>query len=104
MSIGHPIVVLAACETLRVPDSPRSHALSIGGGFLAAGASAVIGTLVPIADNEAREIFRTIHRGLASGESPASAVRYAQLEALGKRSGAWRAVTLLVNQIRRTAS
>jgi hypothetical protein len=104
MSIGHPVVVLAACETLRVPDSPRAHALSIGGGFLAAGASAVIGTLVPIADNEAREIFRTIHRGLANGESPAAAVQHAQLEALRKRSGAWRAVTLLVNQVQRATS
>ena len=99
MTLGHPIVVLAACETLRAPPTPHAHALSIGAGFLAAGASAVIGTLVPIADNEAREIFRIVHRGLAAGGSAAVAVQRAQIEALAKQSKAWRAITVLVSRI-----
>lgn len=104
MPIGHPILVLAACETLRAPESPRVRALSVGGGFLAAGASAVIGTLAPIADNDAGEIFRAVHRGLARGEAPAIAVRHAQLQSLAARSNAWRNVTLLVNTIARSRS
>jgi tetratricopeptide (TPR) repeat protein len=99
MSIGHPIVVLAACETLRTAPTPRARALSVGGGFLAAGATAVVGTLEPITDNEAREIFRDVHRGLAAGESPAVAVQHAQLAAMARHSTAWRAITLLVSRI-----
>jgi tetratricopeptide (TPR) repeat protein len=99
MSIGHPIVVLAACETLRASPAARARTLSVGAGFLAAGATAVVGTLEPIADNEAREIFREIHRGLAAGEPPAIAVQRAQIDALARHSNAWRAVTLLVSRI-----
>jgi tetratricopeptide (TPR) repeat protein len=104
MPIGHPIVVLAACETLRVPASPRAHALSVGGGFLAAGASAVIGTLVPIADDDAREIFRIVHRGLAGGDCAAVAVQRAQIEELAKQSKAWRAIAVMVSRIPSTSS
>lgn len=97
LQIGHPIVVLAACETLRT--SPRGRTPSVGGGFLAAGATAVVGTLEPVADNEAREIFNAIHRGLAAGEPPAVAVQRAQIEAIARHSAAWRAVALLVGRI-----
>lgn len=89
-----PIVVLAACETLR----PRST-LTLGDGFLAAGATDVIGTLTPIADADAHELFQSIHRQLAAGAAPAEAVRAAQLDAIARRSPAWRAVTSLTRCI-----
>jgi tetratricopeptide (TPR) repeat protein len=96
-----PIVVLAACETLlQRTSSPRARSMTLGDGFLAAGASDVIGTLTPIADAEARALFRTIHVQLAAGATPAEAVRRAQLEALSRNSGAWRAVTSLTRTIR----
>jgi CHAT domain-containing protein len=101
---SRPVVVLAACETLRVPPSAQTFAMSLGGGFLAAGARDVVGTLAPVADNDARQIFRQIHRHLASGLDVASAVRQAQLEALSgaQPQSAWRDVTLLTTHISRS--
>jgi CHAT domain-containing protein/tetratricopeptide (TPR) repeat protein len=101
---SRPVVVLAACETLRVPQSAQNFAMSLGGGFLAAGARDVIGTLAPVADNDARQIFLQIHRHLASGLDVASAVRQAQLEALSgaQHQSAWRVVTLLTTHISRS--
>jgi CHAT domain-containing protein len=101
---SRPVVVLAACETLRVPQSAQTFAMSLGGGFLAAGARDVVGTLAPVADNDARQIFRQIHRHLASGLDVASAVRQAQLEALSypQHQSAWRVVTLLTTHISRS--
>jgi len=90
-------VVLAACETLR---RPRAYALSLGGGFLAAGAADVIGTLDFIADEDAYDLFRHIHRELAAGVAADEAVRRAQLTAL--RSGRaidWAAVAVLTQRI-----
>jgi tetratricopeptide (TPR) repeat protein len=98
------IVVLAACETLRTARWSRGQSPSLGGGFLTAGAEAVIGTLTPVADRDARQIFRAIHRQLAAGFAAAEAVRRAQLEALSEESAnhrrtAWRAVALLTRRI-----
>ena len=99
--LRHPvIVVLSACATLR----PRARSVSLGAGFLAAGASAVIGTLTPIADTDARVLFAAVHRYLAAGDSPAAAVRRVQLEAIAnERAGrppvAWQSVAVLTNHI-----
>jgi CHAT domain-containing protein len=90
-----PVVVLAACATLQ----PHGRALTPGEGFLAAGATDVIGTLTPIADNDARELFQSIHKHLAAGAAPCDAVRAAQLEALAHSSAAWRAVASLTRCI-----
>src|SRR5260221_4704991 len=96
------IIVLAACETLRRPSSPQARALSLGGSFLAAGATDVIGTLTPIADRDAHAIFRTLHRELAAGVTPAEALRRAQREAIAAQPAhpeAWRAVALLTSRV-----
>jgi len=100
---GAPTLVLAACETLRSPQTPRLRSLSLGAGFLAAGAGEVIGTLAPIPDNDAQTIFSSVHRHLAAGHDAAEALRLAQLEAIaaerqGHRS-AWRSVALLTSRI-----
>lgn len=102
---GSPsVVVLSACETLRTPsDMSQQRALSLGGAFLAAGAGAVIGTLTPIADSDARALFGAVHRELAAGAGAAEAVRRAQLQALAtdptRRRGGWRAITVITNRI-----
>ena len=96
------IIVLAACETLRRPNSPQARALSLGSSFLAAGATDVIGTLTPIADTDAHAIFRTLHRELAAGVTPAEALRRAQREAIAAQPShpeAWRAVALLTSRV-----
>jgi len=94
-----PVVILAACETLR----QQARAMTLGDGFLAAGAADVIGTLTPIADADARDLFQSIHRHLAAGDVPAQAVRAAQLEALSRHSESWRAVASLTRCINTNA-
>jgi CHAT domain-containing protein len=90
------VVVLAACETLRSSPSSGVRSLSLGGAFAAAGAGSVIGTLTPIADADARDLFVSIHRHLAAGLPPAQALRRAQLEALaGRRLPSWRSIAVL---------
>jgi CHAT domain-containing protein len=99
-------VLLASCESLRQLHIPESRSLSLGGGFLAAGAAAVVGTLTPIHDSDARDLFLDIHRRLSRGITAADAVREMQLAALAAetssgRPGAWRSVTLLTRRIPR---
>lgn len=101
---SRPVVVLAACETLQRPRSPQTFALSLGGGFLAAGAPEVIGTLVPLADNDAQALFEDVHRQLRAGFTPAEALRRTQLRALADKHGRslpWQALALLTNRIPR---
>ncbi|HKS26151.1 MAG TPA: CHAT domain-containing protein, partial [Thermoanaerobaculia bacterium] len=95
-----PVVVLAACETLVAPGAAARRTLSLGEAFLAAGAGEVVGTLSPVADDEARLFFHDFHRALAAGAGPAAAVREAQLEAIrGRRGTAWRSVAVLTRHI-----
>jgi len=94
-----PVVILAACETLRRPSSPNVRTLTLGAAFLAAGATDVVGTLAPIADGDARKLFRAIHRRLAAGDVPAEAVRAAQLEALRRHDPSWPVVASLTRRI-----
>jgi CHAT domain-containing protein len=99
MKLGRPVVVLAACETLRTPPSPQAQAFSLGSGFLAAGATDVIGTLTPVADNEARTLFQSLHRELARGRSAVASLQHAQIEAIAAHSRGWRAMAVLTNRI-----
>jgi CHAT domain-containing protein/tetratricopeptide (TPR) repeat protein len=98
------LIVLAACESLRPPASPETHALSLGGAFAAAGAHSVIGTLMPIGDRDARTFFRELHRHLAAGEDASDALRAAQRSAIRNQkehgdSPGWRSIALVTNRI-----
>jgi hypothetical protein len=94
------LIVLAACETLRRPDAAATRTLSLGGGFVAAGAPNVIGTLTPVADADARPLFEEIHRRLAAGAGPAEALRGAQLQAITLHgSPAWQSLALVTTRI-----
>lgn len=93
-------VVLAACETLRRAESLQTFTLSLGAGFVAAGAAGVVGTLGEIRDEDAYELFRIVHRELASGADAPSAVRAAQIEALAAGGTApWQAIAVLTRHI-----
>ena len=93
-------VVLAACDTLRRADSLQTFSLSLGAGFVAAGAAGVVGTLAEIRDEDAYELFRTVHRELASGAGAPAAVRAAQTEALAEGGTAdWQALAVLTRHI-----
>jgi hypothetical protein len=99
MPLHAGIVTLSACETLRDPAQAGSRALSLGDGFLAAGALDVIGTLVPINDSDARALFRDVHRQLAAGVEPSEAVRRAQLDDRNAGGSAWRALAVATKRI-----
>jgi CHAT domain-containing protein len=102
---AHPdVVLLSACETLRRRRMTQTRSLSLGGAFLAAGAADVIGTVAPINDRDALELFRSIHAQLAAGLGAAEALRRAQLDAIaseksGGTPGGWRTVALLTNRL-----
>lgn len=95
------VVVLAACETLLPPASSGTRAISLGAAFGVAGARDVVGTLAPIGDRDARMLFGSLHRQLATGVCPAQALRVAQREAINQNSGrhSWRAVAVLTRRI-----
>ena len=96
---ARPTVVLAACETLRAPRDPQARALSLGGGFIAAGASSVIGTLTPIADRNSRDLFSAVHQRLAAGTDAADALRDVQLAAAARGDVAWQSIAVLTRTI-----
>lgn len=77
-----PIVVLAACGTLRGPVTGVEGMPSLARSFLAAGASTVIGTLRDVNDATASDLLQTFHRAVADGDAPADALRKAQLDAI----------------------
>ncbi len=77
-----PLVVLAACGTIRGDADHVEGMPSVARAFLAAGARAVIGTLWEIDDDVAGPLFRTLHRRLRDGAPAATALRDAQLALL----------------------
>jgi CHAT domain-containing protein len=92
-----PIVILAACSTARGQVTPQEGTMSVAHAFLAAGASSVVATLWPIDDHEATDFFERVHRHLARGETPAEAVRAAQLESIHSSASPamWAAVQVI---------
>ena len=76
----HPVVVLAACGTLRGNSVHVGGMSSLARAFLLAGARAVAGSLWEIDDDVASAFFLKFHEYLRAGESPARAVRNAQIE------------------------
>lgn len=98
------VVVLAACETLRRPASANTRALTLGEAFAAAGARDVAGTLVPVADRDARELFQAFHQHLASGDYDAvGALRRVQLDSIRGEAPrdlpAWAGLAVLTTRI-----
>ncbi|MFL6247254.1 MAG: CHAT domain-containing protein [Thermoanaerobaculia bacterium] len=80
---GVSLVTLAACGSLRGPAVHVDGMPSIGRSFLAAGAKSVIGTLWDVDDARTATPFARIHADVARGIPAASALREAQLDALG---------------------
>jgi CHAT domain-containing protein/predicted negative regulator of RcsB-dependent stress response len=75
-----PLVVLAGCGTIRGDANHVEGMPSVARAFLAAGARNVIGTLWEIDDDIASRLFRRVHQQIRAGQSPAAALRAAQLE------------------------
>lgn len=79
-----PLVVLAACGTLRGRARGVEGMPSVARSFLEAGASTVVGTLADVDDAITARLLRTFHRHIAAGDSPAEGLRKAQLEAIAR--------------------
>jgi len=74
-----PLVILAACGTIRGNSEHVEGMPSIARSFLAAGARNVIGTLWDVDDDVVAPLFQRIHEELRNGSGAADALRNAQL-------------------------
>jgi CHAT domain-containing protein len=92
------LVVLAACVTAAGESRSTEGTISVARAFLAAGVPSVVATLRPIADEQAAVFYPRFHRHVASGLSPAEALRQTQLEWITRGDGAtamWAAVQVI---------
>lgn len=74
-----PLVILAACGTMRGESGHVEGMPSIARAFLAAGARSVVGTLWEVDDDAVAPLFHKMHVELHSGASSSSALRTAQI-------------------------
>jgi CHAT domain-containing protein len=94
------LVVLAACGTAMGTGDGFDGPRGLAGAFLTAGASAVVGTLWPVEDAEAAELFAEFHQRMRNGEDAAAALRQATLvllrgnNARRRHPAAWAAAEL----------
>jgi CHAT domain-containing protein len=73
------LVYLSACETDSGPILKSEGSVTIARSFFAAGVPIVVGTLWPVDDDVARSAARSFHEHLRRGDTPAEALRQAQL-------------------------
>ena len=76
------LIILAACGTGVGPAFHGEGALSVARPFLVAGVPFVIATLWDVDDAASRAFFVALHRRLAAGQAPASALRETQIDAI----------------------
>lgn len=74
---GH-VVVLSSCQSATGPQVRGEGVLGLARSFLAAGASATIGTLWPIRDDHAQAFFDPFYAALDSGHTISTAFHLAQ--------------------------
>jgi tetratricopeptide (TPR) repeat protein len=83
-------VVLAGCSTA-VAGAGHGDLRDFANAFLAAGAGSTVATLWDVEDDAARQFSLRFHQRLRDGESPASALRAAQLAMLHSQNAPIRA-------------
>jgi CHAT domain-containing protein len=76
---NRPLVILAACGTIRGDSAHVEGMPSIARAFLAAGARGVVGTLWEVDDDAVAPLFRRLHVELHNGANPSAALRAAQI-------------------------
>jgi CHAT domain-containing protein len=102
MRINADVVVLSACSTAELRGRGTHAIQSLAWAFLAAGGSSVVGTLWPIEDGAARELFVRFQRELRAGATPAAALRNTQLAMLhgGRETdSSWASLELIGSDI-----
>jgi CHAT domain-containing protein len=99
LRLGSDLVVLSACQTALGGEIKGEGLIGLTRGFLYAGAPRVVATLWEIDDRTTAEVMRHFYEGMLSrGETPAAALRAAQVE-MSKSKGwdapyFWAAFTL----------
>jgi CHAT domain-containing protein len=91
---GHPIVVLAACQSAR--GARYQHApWSLPDAFLAAGARAVLAAGTDIPDDGAGAFFERVLARVRAGANPAAALRDERIAIAAQGSSSWVADVVL---------
>src|SRR6185295_7554678 len=91
------LVVLSACRTASGTLVSGEGPLSLARAFFQAGATAVLGSRWPLADDEAARLAESFYRHLARGAGAAAALRAARREAKeeGLPAAAWAGLVLI---------
>ncbi|HKI02904.1 MAG TPA: CHAT domain-containing protein [Thermoanaerobaculia bacterium] len=76
------LAVLSACDTAAFGEPDSEGAVGLARPFLAAGVPSVLASLAPVEDEHGREVLTRFHLQLRAGDSPAEALRAAQLSRL----------------------
>jgi tetratricopeptide (TPR) repeat protein len=81
-ALGHAParLVLSACDSARAAVMVGDELLGLSSALFSLGTSTVVGSVVPVRDESARELMVAFHRRLAAGRSPAEALAEAQVE------------------------
>jgi hypothetical protein len=97
LDLGGAVVVLASCQSAQGKVLSGEGALSLSRAFLEGGARAVVGSLWPIVDAEAADVFERFYWHLGRGESVARALTLAQRESLeaGYPAAAWAGLVVM---------
>lgn len=77
-----PVVVLASCRT--DDESEGRTTITLSSAFIAAGASAVVGSLWAVEDRPTARLMIDFHRHLSQGVSPAESLALAQKAAIAR--------------------
>lgn len=79
------LVTLSACETGMNEVAPGDELMGLARGFLSAGSATVMMSLWTIDDEATAELMTTFYRALAATNSPATALRQAQIDLLRQK-------------------
>lgn len=79
------LVVLSACETGVSAVAPGDELIGLARGFLAAGSPSLVMSLWTVDDDATAQLMTTFYKHLCAGESPAAALRRAQLQMMETR-------------------
>ena len=82
LRVDHPphLVVLSACDGGMAHTPADGAPLGLAGTFLDRGSACVVGSLIPVRDEDAPVLMARFHRHLATGAAPATALTTASGE------------------------
>lgn len=81
LNVPSRLAVLSACETAGGRMTTGEGTIGLTAAFLSAGVPVVVASLWPVDDRATAVIMRSFYRNLARGETVATALRHAQLDA-----------------------